>query len=288
MPAKLTTQEFIDSARAVHGDKYGYAFSLYQSNHINLFIHCPEHGVFEQTPSNHVRGKGCPCCSGNKKHTNESFIEKAKEVNCHKYDYSMVEYVNAATKVKIVCPEHGVFEQTPANHLKGRGCPDCGGSKKLTSEYFIRKAREFHGENTYDYSKVDYLNSRTKVRIVCPEHGDFEQTPNNHMKGNGCPGCATGGGFDITKTGFLYVLRSDCGRYMKIGITHNPKQRKAQLSRSTPFSFKRIELIEGPGEQIANLEKESLTKYQPAGFADVFDGYSEWRLWDDSVRSYLV
>ena len=75
---------------------------------------------------------------------------------------------------------------------------------------------------------------------------------------------------------------------MKIGITHDPKQRKVQLSRVTPFSFKRIELIEGPGNQIANLEKELLAKYQPVGFTERFDGSTEWRLWDDSVRGYLV
>lgn len=288
MPAKLTTKDFIDRARYTHGCKYGYAFSVYQSTHEKVIIHCPEHGIFYQTPANHLRGRGCAGCFGTKKHNNESFIQKAREVHGNRCDYSLVEYNSNDSKVKIVCPKHGIFEQTPANHLKGRGCPDCGGSKKLTSEYFVQKAREFHGENTYDYSKVDYLNSRTKVKIVCPEHGDFEQTPNNHMKGNGCPGCAAGGGFDITKTGFLYVLRSDCGRYMKIGITHDPKQRKAQLSRSTPFSFKRIELIEGPGNQIANLEKELLSKYQQVGFTERFDGSTEWRLWDESIRGYFV
>jgi len=287
MPAKLTTQEFINRARAVHGDKYGYAFSVYQSNHINLFIHCPEHGIFEQTPSNHVRGKGCPCCSGNKKHTNESFIQKAREIHGNRCDYSLVECNGNNSKVKIVCPEHGVFEQTPANHLKGRGCPDCGGSKKLTSEYFVQKAREFHGENTYGYSKIDYLNSRTKVKIVCPEHGDFEQTPNNHLRGVGCPGCSNHG-FDKTKNGFLYILRSDCGQYMKIGITHDPKQRQVQLSKATPFSFKRIELIEGTGDQIADLEKELLAEYKPIEFDNQFDGYTEWRLWDNSIRDHLV
>ena len=75
---------------------------------------------------------------------------------------------------------------------------------------------------------------------------------------------------------------------MKIGITHNPKQRHNKLKRATPFLFKRIELIEGPGEQIANLEKELLAEYQPAGFTETFDGSTEWRLWDDSIRHKLI
>lgn len=102
-----------------------------------------------------------------------------------------------------------------------------------------------------------------------------------------CLGCVSFG-FDITGVGFLYVLRSDCGQYMKIGNRNKPNQRQAQLSKATPFSFKRIEIIEGQGEQIANLEKELLTKYQPVEFDSQFNGYSEWRLWDDSVRGYLV
>ena len=60
---------------------------------------------------------------------------------------------------------------------------------KLTTEEFIKKAREVHGDK-YDYSKVEYVNNSTPVVIVCPEHGDFEQSPNNHFNGNGCPKCA--------------------------------------------------------------------------------------------------
>ena len=156
-------------------------------------------------------------------------------------------------------------------------------SAKLTTQDFIDRARAVHGDK-YGYDIVEYSGAHTKVTIHCPEHGMFEQTPNAHLNGNGCPGCAEYG-FDRTKDGFLYVLRSDCGQYMKIGITHYPEQRQAQLSRATPFSFKRIELIEGPGEQIAKLEKELLAEYQPAGFTETFDGSTEWRLWDDSIRN---
>ena len=288
---KLTTQEFIDRACAVHGDKYGYAFSVYRSTNEKVFIHCHDHGIFEQSPNNHLKGNGCPSCAGVKKHTNESFIEKAKAVHGHKYDYSLVEYNSTHSKVTIICKEHSVFEQSPANHLGGKGCPKCKGiaaskAQRSTTEEFIEKARKLHGDGC-DYSMVDYVNAATKVKVVCPEHGVFFQTPTSHLQGSGCPGCADYG-FDRTKFGVLYVLRSDCGRYMKIGITNKPVQRHAQLSRATPFSFKRIELIEGPGDQIANLEKELLAEYQPAEFTETFDGYSEWRLWSDSIREKLT
>lgn len=279
---KLTTQEFIDRARAVHGDKYGYAFSVYSHSHHRVFIYCKKHkSIFSQKPSNHINGNGCPHCSGTKKHNNESFINQARGTHGEKYCYDMVNYINNSTGVIIICHKHGEFTQTPSNHLGGNGCPDCAGVKKYTNQSFIEKARTIHGHK-YNYLSSTYLNSQIKTSIMCPEHGEFKQTPSSHLSGQGCPGCANYG-FDRTKIGFLYVLRSDCGQYMKIGITNKPDQRYMQLLRATPFSFKRIELIEGTGDKIANLEKELLTEYQSVGFTEVFDGSTEWRLWDNSV-----
>lgn len=120
------------------------------------------------------------------KKTTKEFVKEAKHVHGNKYDYSKVKYVNANTKVEFVCPKHGVFAQTPSSHLRGQGCPMCGGKKKLTTLEFARKAKEVHG-NKYDYSKVRYTNAKSKVKIICPEHGVFEQLPSNHLSGCGCP-----------------------------------------------------------------------------------------------------
>ena len=120
--------------------------------------------------------------------TTEEFVQKAKEVHGDKYDYSKVEYKNARTKVAIVCPIHGEFEQGPSMHLFGKGCPKCGGSIKLTTEAFIKKAREIHGDK-YDYSKVEYKDSKTMVTIICPTHGEFRQIPATHLQGKGCLKC---------------------------------------------------------------------------------------------------
>lgn len=282
---KLTTQEFIDRARAVHGDKYDYTLSVYKSARENILIHCQKHGVFEQSPDSHLQGNGCSICSGKKKHDNDSFINQAREVHGDKYIYSLVKYSGAKKHVSICCHEHGEFKITPTNHLSGNGCPNCSGKKTHIND-FVKQANLVHVFK-YDYLKVEYVNARTKVIITCPEHGDFTQTPSSHLSGVGCPGCAKTG-FDRTKAGFLYVLRSDCGQYMKIGITHNPEQRHSHLSRETPFSFKRIELIESTGYQIANLEKVLLAEYQQAEFTETFNGYTEWRLWSDSIRHKLI
>ena len=125
--------------------------------------------------------------------TTEEFIKKGKTIHNNKYDYSKVEYKNNRTKICIICPQHGEFWQTPGSHLSGCGCPKCANNKKSVSqksntEEFILKARDVHGDK-YDYSKVEYSKNSVKVCIICPEHGEFWQTPNNHLNGQACQKC---------------------------------------------------------------------------------------------------
>jgi hypothetical protein len=129
----------------------------------------------------------------NKSSTKE-FIERSIKKHNNKYDYSLVEYTNCNSKVKIICPVHGEFEQTPNNHLRSTGCAACGKkqsniSSRNSVDKFIKQARKFHGDR-YDYSLVDYKNMHTKVKIICPVHGEFEQTPNNHIRGRRCKKCS--------------------------------------------------------------------------------------------------
>ena len=189
---------FIEKAKKVHGDKYDYSKVEYVNSNIKVCIVCMEHGEFWQTPYSHLSGCGCPVC-GKKKSDKiktlslNEFIEKAKKIHGDKYDYSKVEYVNNSTKVCIICPKHGEFWQTPSSHLSGSGCKNCFEEKKktlhnLTKEQFIEKAKKVHGDK-YDYSKVDYVNARTKVCIICPEHGEFWQDPYTHSIGGMCQKC---------------------------------------------------------------------------------------------------
>ena len=117
--------------------------------------------------------------------TIEEFIEKAKKVHVDRYDYSEVEYVDGKTDVTIICRDHGPFPQTPNTQLAKKGCPKCGGSKQLTTQTFIEKAKKMHGDR-YDYSSVKYVDARTPVTIICPAHGPFPQRPTNHLQGRGC------------------------------------------------------------------------------------------------------
>ena len=190
---KLTTEEFIQKAKEVHGNKYDYSKSIYKGSNIPITITCPIHGDFIQNrPSHHLGGVGCPKCGKERARmkrtlTTEQFIKKAKQI-FPKYDYSKVNYINSATKVVIICSEHGQFEIQPSSLLSKHGCPKCGGTVKLTNKEFIERAHEIHGDK-YDYSKTNYQKMDSKITIICPIHGEFEQIPSNHLKGKGCPKC---------------------------------------------------------------------------------------------------
>ena len=188
MPKRVTTSNFIERAKAVHGDRYDYSLAEYQGIHKYLTIVCPEHGPFHQSPANHYQGKGCSDCGGSKPHITESFIEAVRVIHGDRYDYSKVEYSNNKAHITIICADHGPFSQIAAVHLRGNGCPVCGGNIKHSKESFIDKARAVHGD-LYDYSKVDYEGSHTRVTIICPDHGPFMQSPSNHFAGKGCPEC---------------------------------------------------------------------------------------------------
>ena len=197
---KHTFEEFIEKAKEVHGDFYDYSKVEFKGYYKKVCIVCPIHGEFWQTPYNHIENKQtCFLCSQIKKAhkvptlTKEEFILKAKEIHDNKYDYSKVEYVNNKTKVCIICPTHGEFWIRPDMHLNGQGCKKCSNEKnglkrRKTKEQFIEDAKQIHG-NKYNYSKVEYINNRAKICVICPIHGEFWITPNNHLKGNGCKKC---------------------------------------------------------------------------------------------------
>lgn len=187
---RMTTEAFITKARRVHGDRYDYSKTHYIGSLTKVTITCPQHGDFEQIPNNHLSGSGCPPCNkGRPCSTNEAFIAKAKLKHGERYIYDNVKYEHSGVKISVTCREHGDFSLTPNGHLNGQGCPECARlAARLTTEEFVEKARLKHG-NRYDYDKVQYELTNVKVTITCREHGDFQQKPNDHLSGQGCPAC---------------------------------------------------------------------------------------------------
>lgn len=193
MSRKLTTDEFIFRATKVHGDRYDYSDVVYINNKTKACIVCPIHGKFFQIPNSHLIGIGCPKCSRKYSPNTQEFISAAIKTHGNKYDYSKSNYVNNRKKIIIICKKHGRFRQIPKLHLKGHGCSKCqyefiASLLKSNWKIFVKKARKAHGRK-YNYTVSVYKNSRTKMLIVCKDHGKFYQTPHDHLSGNGCPEC---------------------------------------------------------------------------------------------------
>ena len=198
----LSQDEVIERMRSAHPDEdYDYSKVEFTKMHNKVCIICHkkdkdgnEHGEFWQTPAKHIVGRGCPKCGNENKNkdrkiTLEKFIERADKKHNGKYDYSQVKYKTLYDTVDIICPKHGLYKQVARYHLNGYGCTQCAiDESKLKLEEFIKKAKSIHGDK-YDYSKVKYENSYTDVKITCPVHGEFLQTPGTHLKGCGCPKC---------------------------------------------------------------------------------------------------
>jgi hypothetical protein len=266
---RLTQATFVKAAREIHGKKYSYSRTVFTRCSEKVNIVCRKHGDFEQRAGAHLMGQGCRACAEDEKFaqkslpkiTFESFLQKALSAHGDYYDYSQVVLNGFRQKIKIVCPEHGVFEQGPTSHCKGRGCARCGNLEKdyktrptikdvgpmlkklhptlkfsnlhnvlgdkinckcrkhgefkrglrslldgkgcskcrmeefnldrtYTTEVFIEKAKEKYGDY-YDYSKTEYINCSTPITIGCPVHGEFIMSGKLHLSNPGgrcCPG----------------------------------------------------------------------------------------------------
>ena len=170
--------------------------SEYQGDKVKVKCRCKVCGnEWEDSPTHLKQGRGCSQCRKNAQRElyKEDFIRRANEIHNNKYDYSKVKYINQQTYVTIICKEHGEFQQIPNSHLRGRGCPQCalehlGENRIKSTEQFINEARKVHG-NKYDYSKVNYTGCYNPITIICSKHGEFNQSANKHLQGQGCPKC---------------------------------------------------------------------------------------------------
>lgn len=238
---KLTTREFIERAKSVHGSKYSYEKTLYEKAVSKVTITCPEHGDFEQTPNSHLSGKGCIECGKLKSirrrkepFSTERFVEQAKQVHGDTYNYDKVAYDTSRTPIKITCEDHGDFEQVPLNHLQGCGCPVCGDlsrSKSMTvsQKAFVEASVKAHGSK-YDYSKAIYKSANESVDVICKEHGIFTQKARHHIAGHGCPRCANVGPSNMERE--LYELVKQIlpkGTTVKQSVRHIIKPKELDI-----------------------------------------------------------
>ena len=199
----MNTQEFITRANEVHNNRYLYDNCEYTTSRKKLIITCRKHGDFEQRASAHLAGQTCTQCTNRKSITLSMFIETSNKIHNNIYDYSLISESDVLTNksyVNIKCPKHGSFKQRISSHMAGYGCSKCSSNirrkkkyNKITNEQklnrFIVRSNDEHN-NFYSYEDSIYVDAKIKLDIICPIHGKFSQTPNNHMRGNGCPKCS--------------------------------------------------------------------------------------------------
>lgn len=256
----------IDKFKSIHGKLYDYSKFQYIGCEKKSIIICKNHGEFLQSYGSHSRGKGCPECKKEKignqfRSNNKAFIKKANIIHNKKYTYKKIKYINSHTKIRIECPSHKSFFQTPSDHLNGCGCPKCGiqdiiNKRKGNSKDFIKKSKVLHN-NKYDYSNVIYgNNAHVKVNITCPIHGNFFQTPNSHLRKSGCPKCVN----KISKPEIEFL------DYLKIPNTKETRQVNIKIKkiRVDGYEFKTKTVYEFLGDYYhGNPIKYDQNKYNP-------------------------
>ncbi|MFM2394653.1 MAG: phage Vi, partial [Bacteroidota bacterium] len=186
---RLTTKDFIEKSKNIHGEKYDYSLVNYINSVTKIEIICSEHGIFFQSPNKHLAKRGCPICGGKKEIHNVDIIDRFKKSHGGKYDYSLVEYKTSHDKVKIICKHHGVFEQRVDHHEGGQGCEECRiDNLKITKEKFIEKLElkfPSHFSNNIEYN--DYSN---EIEFYCLKTDSiYITTPKNILKIKKCPLC---------------------------------------------------------------------------------------------------
>lgn len=274
---KSTTEEFINKAKEIHGDKYDYSKVIYKNNFTKVKIICCKHGEFEQIPHNHLNGSICLKCSyeentKNLTKTKEFFINQATKIHGDKYDYSFVNYIKSIKPVEIVCKIHGMFKQTPSTHVRGSGCIKCNkiSYKHKVAIDNLELLKERIGilhKDKYKYDFSNYQNQHSKILITCPDHGNFLQKMHSHLRGTGCKFCSDISNYKKSnwikkangKQGMLYILRcwNEDEKFYKVGITFNNIKKRYRSLKCMPYNYRVIKEIKSEDlGYIWDLEKK--------------------------------
>jgi hypothetical protein len=290
---KVTTNEFVEKSKKVHGKKYDYSKVNYVSIRHKVEIICPKHGSFFTSPECHLLKKSnCMLCyREGRRNSIEHFIKKSRKFHGNKYNYSKSRYKSAHEKIKIICPIHGEFNQTPHIHSNGSGCPKCVGRNKTTIE-LIRDFKQIH-DDRYDYSKVNYIGNKTKIEIICVEHGKFWQTPNGHLSGYGCPKCIN----IISKSEIEFL------NYLKIPDTKENRQIRILRKKVDGFDPKTNTIYEFLGDywhgNPKKFKHDDINERCKKPFGELYEktfnrlnelknlGYKVYYIWESNWKLWL-
>ena len=277
---KLTTEEWVEMARKVHNDTYSYEHSVYNGANKHITVTCRIHGDFSLKANNHLLGNGCNACrkegikheitllpqrkKSTKKLTNDEVIERIRNLYGDKYNTQYVNYKTIGKKIRLLCTQtddcgnqHGEFEITPGHLFYGEGCPKCAKNYQPSSDEFIEMCKKVHGD-LYDYSKTEYKRTHDNVVIICKKHGEFKQSPSNHLKGQGCPKCSQS------------LLEKECYNKLKDKNIKIIEQKRFEWLGKKYLDFYLPEYNVG-------IECQGIQHFQPTSFSNVVDIEEEYK-----------
>lgn len=293
MPKIITKEQWEHRIRDAGAGRYEFVRwavdGEFGSNH-KCVVRCVIDEFEFEVRVSHLTGSGggCPQCSRKRRWTAKERIDQINSIENIEFVSWHDCYENVMSKANVRCNIDGFSWSSKIDNLVNnkQGCPQCAGLRRWTSEERIDQINKL--ENIEFVSWVDgYKGACSKANVKCEIDG-FEwaaRVSNLVNNGRGCPKCAKTG-YDKSKDGVLYAMRSECGRYVKVGITGNIQRRLHELSIRTPFRFNMIEKVYGDGGKIYDLEKHFHDKYERAGLSG-FDGCTEWLICSDELLGEL-
>lgn len=293
MSEKLTINLFLEKAKAAHGGKYDYSKVVINGAAEKVTIICSEHGEFMQQANVHYNGSGCHKCANNTKIPVNDLKRQLSIIHNYKYEYLFDCYQNNKDKVEISCTVHGSFFQNISDHKAGKGCDKCakdatGKKKRLHSEVFFDRCNQQH-KFKYDYSLSIYKTAREKIKIICPEHGEFEQIAGIHLRsgclkcGKGLTGWSRSDFIELSQTFhdgrsniYIVEMANNCEKFFKIGISNHPVGHRFR-GKSLPYRLKEILVSRNEAGVVWDAERQIKAilrkyKYKPES---EFDGHTE-------------
>ena len=289
-PHQLDTQMFIAKSVGLYGDKFEYDCTDYINAKTKVAIRCKNHGVFRILPSNHYKKNGgCKACVNDGLRITDH-IERFKSVHGERYDYSEFKFNGAREKSTIICSEHGSFEQTYHHHyMRKQGCPQCIKNRRLNIEIILESFKKVHGDR-YDYSLVEFkTNNRAKVKIICREHGVFEQQIASHAQGKNCPKCFNNIGwsrsdyirfcakYDNKSSLYLIEMTKGSERFFKVGMTALDLKRRFSGKCALPYKINPLLILKSEAGFIYDLENTLHRMLKPHKYEPniKFEGHTE-------------
>lgn len=313
MARRLTTEEFVLRANAIHGAKYTYTNTMYTTAKAKVSVTCAVHGDFSVLPSNHLAGRGCYVCSQERKvvllnnvarHSQEEVIARFKSVHGFKYDYSLVRYIRSIDPVQIGCPEHGLFDQAPVHHFDGKGCPKCAkeitrNANRLNEAEVIERFQNLHGKR-FDYSRFRYKDFKAKSLIGCRDtgHGIFEMSAQAHLEGKGCPACSQSKGERfvdewLRESGYKFErefsIPSAAGARGRLRFDFLISEHKVLIEFDGEQHFRPVTFFGSSKETALKVHEEIKRRDKTKNIWAATNGYKLIRIrYDDDIREKLL